>query len=160
MIATITLVALGAAVSLLGRPFGSIRGLTSFISLIILTFAVYFIIRFAISEYSYEIADGVLIIKKKTGQRKNTVASLDLSTGYGVCRRPKTPEEKADFQSRFGNTDGRMNFCRNLFAQQYVYVTEFNGKKYELLLEIDEFFASELEKAIDSSKPNASSDDF
>ena len=123
-------------------------------SVALLTASLFITIRFVITHYAYEITSDSLIITKTVGQRKQTAASILLKTGKGICQRPKSAEQKREFSEKFGKTDSRLSFTQNIFCSQYVYVTEFNGRIYEILLECDDEFAEALNGAVLSAREN------
>lgn len=147
-VTAVSLILLSAVVSAMSRTVPQAGGIFNVAAALVITAALFITIRFVISGYVYEITSDSLVVTKITGQRKTTVASLSLSEGVGVAAKPKTAEERAVFLAHFGKTDARMNFCRNLFAKSYVFVSYFNGKKYEILFETDEEFAKYLENAV------------
>ncbi|MCQ2770869.1 MAG: hypothetical protein MJ236_03620 [Clostridia bacterium] len=117
-------------------------------SYVILIAALYITLRFCISKYVYELKDTTLCVYKITGQKREGVAAIDLVTGKGCVKKPKTRDEKEAYNKKFGRTDLRMNYCRNFRANKYIYVTEFNGKLYEIYLEINEEFSNALNQKV------------
>lgn len=126
-------------------------GAINIAAIFLLVAALFVTTRFAMSAYEYRITEDDVVVTRTIGAKTTTVAALSLQTGEGIVKRPRKKDEKKAFADRFGKTEGRLNYCRNLFADQYVYVTEFNGKRYEILLEASEEFASALEEAVENA---------
>jgi len=123
-------------------------GAINVVALILLGASLFITTRYAMSAYTYQISEESLVITRTIGTRSTILASLSLKTGEGVVKKPRSKEERLRYAERFGTADASMSFCRNIFASPYIYVTEFNGKKYEILLEIDEEFAAALDDAV------------
>ena len=129
-------------------------GAINIAAIFLLVAALFVTTRFAMSAYEYRITESDLVVTKTIGTKTTTVAALSLKTGEGIVKRPRKSDEKKAFEKRYGKTTGRLNYCRNLFAKQYVYVTEFNGARYEILLEASEEFAAALEEAVKNARAN------
>ncbi len=127
-------------------------GAINIAAICLLAAALFVTTRYAISEYAYQITQDSLVITRRIGTKTSTQAALSLKTGEGIVKKPRSKEEKRLFKERFGKTDSRLNYCRNIFAKQYVYITEFNGKRYEILLEVDDEFAAALEDAVKTAR--------
>lgn len=149
---SLSLILMSVVVSSMSQTVKFGGGIFNVASAVLLTAALFISVRYVISNYVYEITSDSFAVTKITGRRKTVVASLSLSEAIGISKRPKTKDERADFHSRFGKTDARMNFCRNLFADSYVLVSNFNGKKYEILLEVNAQFAHMIESAVSSAR--------
>lgn len=152
LITGIVLLLFSVLITALSREFNEYAPFVNIGAFIILIAALYITIRFAISVYTYEIDGANFNIYKTTGKRTQTLASLSMETGIGVAVYPKTGEDKRAFTEKFGKTDLRTNYCMNFMAVKYVYVTEFNGKKHELLIEINDEFAEALDVTVRNLK--------
>lgn len=152
LVVSASLLALFAVLNMTAPLFDGYRGVVSAVSLLFLTSSLYVLIRFSVGRYSYEITSETFVITKTTGKKSVNVASLLLSTAYGVSKTPKTKEEHAALFEKFGKIDVTMSCYHNLFAKTHVYVTEFNGKTYAFKIEIDGEFAKKINDAIDSKK--------
>ena len=147
-------------VSSVGRVLPEYGGIINVAAAIVISFALWLTVRFVLSSYVYEIKDGSLNVSKVVGSRRSEVASLNLSTCVGIYKKTKNPEENRELYEKIGKTDKRMNFCTNLFADAYVYVTEFNGKIFEIYLEIDGAFAAEIERNAAIARKCAKSNEY
>ena len=147
-------------VSSIGGVFPAYGGIINVAAALVMSFALWITVRFALSSYVYEIKDGSLNIGKIVGSRRSEAASLNLTTCVAIYKKPKNAEESRELSKKIGKTDRRMNFCTNIFADAYVYVTEFNGKIYEIYLEIDGAFAAEIERNAAVAKECAKSSEY
>jgi len=139
-------------VSSVGGVLDAYVGIINVAAAVVMSFALWLTVRFALTGYVYEINDGSLNVGKIIGSRRSEAASLNLSTCVGIYKKPKASDERREFSEKVGKTDRRMNFCTNIFADAYVYVTEFNGKIFEIYLEIDGAFAAEIERNVSIAK--------
>ncbi|MCQ2435950.1 MAG: hypothetical protein MJ101_03495 [Clostridia bacterium] len=122
------------------------------VALAVFSLALWTVVRFVMPRYEYELTDTELTVRRITGTRCETLGCMTLTAGIAIVKSPATAEEKAAFVSTFGKTDNRFNFCANIRADQYVYVTEFASKRIEVLLECDEAFAAEIRKRISACR--------
>lgn len=159
-VASAAMLAVFAVMSASSPLFENYRGVVSAVSLIFLVLSLFIMIRFCVSKYAYEITSDTLVITKITGQRKTNVASLLLVTGLGVERTPLSNAERAALAEKYGKIDAKMNCNTNLFAKTYSYITEFNGATYEIMIEIDDTFACELETAVENARTRAGKNDL
>ena len=146
------MLALSVVVLALRSVFSSAGLYISIGVMIFLTAAIFITVRFVITKYVYEITSDSLVITKIVGQRKQTAAALLLETGMGIAPRPKGADKKREFSEKFGRTDSRMSYTQNIFSNGYIYVTEFNGRIFEIILECSEEFASALSAAVDEAR--------
>ena len=147
-------------VSSVGGVLNAYSGIINVAAAVVMSFALWLTVRFALTSYVYEISDESLNVGKIIGGRRSEVASLNLSTCVGLYKKPKNDEERRELARKTGKTDRRMNFCTNIFADAYVYVTEFNGKIFEIYLEIDGAFAAEIERNAILAKENSKSNEY
>lgn len=151
-LSALALILLSVVIAAAGGRVNSGGGIFSVMAMVLLVAALYITTKFIIASYTYEISGDDLLVHKTIGAKKSTIASISLKTGYVVMKKPKTKEEKDVFSARFGHTDLRLGFLQNIGAEVYVYVTEFNGKKYEIYLETGEEFAHAIEDAVISAR--------
>lgn len=151
-ISALMLILLSVIIAAAGGYAESYSGIFSVVAMISLVGALYITTKFVIASYTYEISGDDLLIIKTVGAKKSTIAAISLKTGYGIMKKPSTKEEKDAFTARFGHTDLRLGYLQNIGAEVYVYVTEFNGKKYEIYLETGEDFARVIADAVISAR--------
>ena len=83
------------------------------------------------------------------GRRTQTVCNLSLSTLMDIEKKPKTKEEKEEFQIRCPRASYRYNYCQSLKPKvSYVIFFEFNGKVASVDFEPDEAMVLHLKSII------------
>ena len=152
LVTSAALLAVFAVMNATAPLFRGYSGIVAAVSLVFLAASLYILIRFSVAKYSYEITHDTFVITKTTGQKSVTVANMLLSTAYGVSKMPNTKEERAAFDEKYGKLDVKMSCYHNLFAKTHLYVTEFNGKTYAFLIEIDDEFAAALDGAVRAAR--------
>ena len=155
IITSIVVIILSVLIVSLSGLFPGWSGVINIAGMAVLTGATFVTVRYSIYKYAYQITSTDLIVTRTAYKRTQTVAVLALSEGVGVYKRPKNAKEKSEIPDEMKKTDGRMNFCQNLFAEPYVFTTRFNGRLIEILIEADEEFARALKEASDRAREEA-----
>ena len=108
--------------------------------------------KFVQSGYVYEVTENDLRVHKITGKKSTTVCSMSLeesltgvlSAAYAAKNAAKLPKNTIS-----------LNFCPNLFCEDFAVYFNFNGRVAKLKFEPDAAFAESVNKAIAAAKKRA-----
>lgn len=110
-----------------------------FIALIFYVLSFELMFRFGYTTYTYTLEDGNFIVSRRTGQKRQTVCNVSMRTAIDIVKTPKTKEEKASFEARFGRAKIRYNYSQIMMPKKtYSYLFRFNGEIAEIIFEPSE----------------------
>lgn len=125
------------------------QGVNQLGTLVFLTALIYLLVRYAMTEFVYQLPDGenIFAVSKVGGKIPHTVADLRLSRGDRIIPYEKGIRKKEGI--------GRMeNYCVSLFPEEsWLYITRINGKTVGLRLECRADVAELIRARIDSLPP-------
>lgn len=114
--------------------------------LVFLTALVYLLVRYALTDYIYQIPDdqAVLTVTKVGGKLPRTVADIRLSRGDRIIPFEKDSRKKEGLE--------RMeNYCVSLFPEEsWLYITRIDGKMIGLRLECKADVAQRIRARIEA----------
>ena len=110
-----------------------------FIALIFYVLSFELMFRYSYTTYTYTLEDGNFIVSRRTGQKRQTVCNVSMRTAIDIVKTPKTKEEKASFEARFGRAKIRYNYSQIMMPKEtYSYLFRFNGEIAEIVFEPSE----------------------
>ena len=113
---------------------------------VFLTAMVFLLIRYALTDFIYQLPDEEhrLTIKTVRGKLPRTAAEISLQKGDRIIPYEKDTCKKENIQQM-------ENYCVSLFPEEsYLYITVINGKKTALRLECREDVAERIRARIDA----------
>lgn len=129
---------------------------TSFLStmgFVAMMFGILFNVRFSLTEFEYIVSDGSFSVVKITGNRRQTVCNVDLSTAIDLI-----PKKDYDHLPSAEKAIIKYSLNQNMKADSFVYLCDFNGKKTMIEFEPNKEFVSILKHEIARAKENSDKD--
>lgn len=119
-------------------------------AIILAVFALQIFLKYVQSDYVYKADEHDLKIYKITGDKSVCVCSLNYEESIsGVM----TAEYAAKNKNNYPQTKIALNFCKNIFPNEYsLYYFNFNGKASVLKFEPDEIFTNFVNEKISAAK--------
>ncbi len=116
----------------------------------VLLVALYYMIKYTLADYEYELTADTLSIIKAVGRKRTVVGNLDLSMSVAVITKETFKKDK----KKYGLIVRNFNYRQNPFGNGTVYIFEFSDKLYSIEFEPNEPFVNSLCAAIDNCKRN------
>jgi hypothetical protein len=142
---------IASAVSMMVSSLGRISMILQLIAFFSAVLGILVLVRFVLLKYVY-ILDGVNFIALKIDKsgKSSQLCNINLETAVAVAEKNK---KFAEIEQEYGKIAIRMNFCQNLFPENFfTYIFEFNGKKSALTFEADDNFIIQMRVRIDYAK--------
>lgn len=134
-------------VSTLVPSYASLIQLTGFLALVI---AIWLNVRFSLTEYEYAVGNGDFAVIRITGNRRQTVCNIALETAMDVITK-----RDYDHLPSAERAIIKYSLNQNMFAESYVFLCDFNGKKTMVEFEPNIEFVSILKNEIMLAKQNS-----
>ena len=117
------------------------------LAIIALMAAILLNVRYSLTEYEYIVENGDFSVVKITGNRRQTVCCVALSTAISLL-------EKRDYDHLPSSEKAVIKYSlnQNMIADSYVFLCEFNGKKAMIEFEPNDAFVTILKKEIALNK--------
>ena len=116
----------------------------------VLAVALYYMIKYTLADYEYELTADTLSIIKTVGRKRTVMGALDLSMSVALISKEEFKKDK----KKHGNIDRNFNYRQNPFGSGMIYIFEFSDKLYSVDFEPNEPFVNSLFAAIDNCKHN------
>ncbi|MBR2915336.1 MAG: hypothetical protein IKC06_05965 [Clostridia bacterium] len=116
----------------------------------VLAVALYYMIKYTLADYEYELTADTLSIIKTVGRKRTVMGALDLSMSVALVSKEEFKKDK----KKHGSIDRNFNYRQNPFGSGMIYIFEFSDKLYSVDFEPNEPFVNSLFAAIDNCKHN------
>ena len=113
-----------------------------------LTAAFYIAYRYTMTEMVYIVEGDTFSITETVGRKTVTVCALNLSTAKALMKYSDYKKDK----KAFGMIDKKYNYCQNMCADCWCYISEFNGLTTLVKFEPNDIFAAKMKDSIEQSK--------
>ncbi len=114
----------------------------------VLAVALYYMIKYTLADYEYELTADTLSIIKTVGRKRTVMGALDLSMSVALISKEEFKKDK----KKHGSIDRNFNYRQNPFGSGMIYIFEFSDKLYSVDFEPNEPFVNALYAAIDNCK--------
>lgn len=115
---------------------------------IVISVALYYMIKYTLADYEYELTADTLSIVKTVGRKRTVMGALDLSMSVALISKEEFKKDK----KKHGTIDRNFNYRQNPFGNGMIYIFEFSDKLYSVDFEPNEPFVNALYAAIDNCK--------
>ena len=115
---------------------------------IVISVALYYMIKYTLADYEYELTADTLSIVKTVGRKRTVMGALDLSMSVALISKEEFKKDK----KKYGTIDRNFNYRQNPFGNGMIYIFEFSDKLYSVDFEPNEPFVNALYAAIDNCK--------
>ena len=117
------------------------------LAMIALMAAILLNVRYSLTEYEYIVENGDFSVVRITGNRRQTVCCVALSTAISLL-------EKRDYDHLPSNEKGIIKYSlnQNMKADSYVFLCDFNGKRAMIEFEPNAAFVSIMKREISLNK--------
>lgn len=116
--------------------------------------ALYYMIRYSLTEIEYELGADTLTVIKTTGRRRVVAGTLDLAETLAFI--PKSEFKKN--KSRYGNIDKSFNYRQNPTGESMIYIFRFSGLIAMIDFEPNAPFVEAMRDNIDSCRKDSEED--
>lgn len=142
---------------LLSGIFDSYGGLYQISAIILGVVSIELYLKFAGSDYVYEIEENSFKIYKITGKKSICVSSLDYEMSLTEVVSKENYLSQKDTYPKY---NFNVNFCKNISPDEYyIYFFEFNSKKCMMKFEPDGAFVKALNEKISMAFSNKGEDE-
>ena len=117
---------------------------------VVLSVALYYMIKYTLADYEYELTADTLSIIKTVGRKRTVMGALDLSMSVALISKEEFKKDK----KKYGTIDRNFNYRQNPFGNGMIYIFEFSDQLYSVDFEPNEPFVNSLCVAIDNCKRN------
>lgn len=131
----------------LGALLPSQRGVINLIGVLVLSLAIYTVIRFTLTEMEYTLDGGTFIITKIVGNKRTVQGALDLADTIALV-------DKQEYRAK-GLNKGLSTICnysQNLGGNHWFYVFAFSGKRAVVEFEPNDAFVALFREEIRKAK--------
>ncbi len=117
---------------------------------VVLSVALYYMIKYTLADYEYELTADTLSIVKTVGRKRTVMGALDLSMSVAIISKEEFKKDK----KKYGRVERNFNYRQNPFGNGMIYIFEFSEKLYSVDFEPNEPFVNAMCAAIESCKHN------
>lgn len=125
----------------------SYSALIQLFGFLVLVVAIWLNVRFSLTEYEYAVGNGDFSVIRITGNRRQTVCNIALESATDVIAK-----RDYDHLPSAERAIIKYSLNQNMFAESYVFLCEFNGKKTMVEFEPNVEFVSILKNEIKLAK--------
>lgn len=126
-------------------------GIIRFIAFLLAVIAIYFIIRFTMTEMEYTLDNGTFVITKIVGNKRTDQGILDLADTVALVTR-----EEYRAQGYGKNLSTFCNYSQNIGGKHWFYVFSFAGKRAVIEFEPNDAFVAIFREEIERAKSGGS----
>ena len=115
---------------------------------VVLSVALYYMIKYTLADIEYELSADTLSIIKTVGRKRTVMGALDLKMSVDLVDKDEFKKNK----EKYGKIARNFNYRQNPFGGGTVYVFTFSDQTYSIDFEPNEPFIKLLKEAIERNK--------